>query len=218
MKFLLISCLGIGLAFATGLWAEGRLVNRHTSVPGVQANARLIGYASIVLLIPLGAEVLTGVRLGLVAHALIGFLLVPPLLVKLGSVGYRFIRYYTGNRQYRLAGPPYPLMRVLGAGLVLITIVLFATGIELWLFGFRYGEQWVTWHKVAFVLWLLGITVHVVAYLPRSAELTLADWRTRLPGAPTRLSLVIAGIALGVGLLLAMVPFRSPFMAVFGGG
>ncbi len=30
----------------------------------------------------------------LLIHALIGFLLIPPVLLKLGSVGYRFARYY----------------------------------------------------------------------------------------------------------------------------
>lgn len=217
MKFLVIAIFGIGSALAAGLWAGRRLVERTVEAPGVQGNARLIGYASAVLLIPLGADVVTGARPGLVAHALIGFLLVPPLLVKLGSVGYRFTRYYSGDRHYRLAGPPYPVMRVLGAGLVLLTVVLFGTGIELWLFGFRFGDEWATWHKAAFVLWFLAITIHVAAYLPRSAELTVADWRARLPGALTRQTLVIAGLALGVGLLLAMLPFKSPFIQLIGG-
>lgn len=219
MKFLLVAVFGIGCALAAGLWAGRRLIERTATAtaPGVQANARLIGYASVVLLVPLAAEVITGARPGLLAHALIGFLLVPPVLVKLGSVGYRFTRYYAGDQRYRQAGPPYPVMRVLGAGLVLITIVLFASGIELWLFGFRFGDQWATLHKAAFVLWFLAITIHVAAYLPRSAELTTADWRARLPGALTRQTLVIAGLALGVGLLLAMLPFKSPFMQLIGG-
>lgn len=216
MKFLVLTFLGIGSAVAAGIWAGSRLVERET-VKAVQGNARLIGYASVVLVLPLGAEVVTGVQLGLLAHALIGFLLIPPLLVKLGSVGYRFGRYYAGDRQYRSAGPPDPIMRVLGAGLVLLTIGLFASGIELWLFGYRFGDQWATWHKAAFVLWFLAVIVHVVAYLPRAADLTTADWRSRLPGALRRQSLVLVGLVVGVGLLLAMLPFKSPFLPLVGG-
>ena len=101
----------------------------------MEANARLIGYASVALLIPLGAEVITGLRPGLLAHALIGFFLVPVVLVKLGAAGYRFVRYYTGDPRYRAAGPPALVMRLLAPAVVLLTVALFATGIELWLFG-----------------------------------------------------------------------------------
>src|SRR5438309_8924201 len=81
--------------------------------PGVEANARLTGYAAVVLLLPLAAEVVTGARPGLLAHALLGFLLVPPVLLKLGSVGYRFARYYLGDPRYRAGGPPELVMRLL---------------------------------------------------------------------------------------------------------
>ncbi len=110
------------------------------------------------------------------------------------------------------AHPPYL------SGGIGITVVLFATGIELWLFGFRYGEQWATLHKAAFVLWFLAITVHVVAYLRRSAALTVADWRAHLPGALARQSLILAGLVLGVALLIAMLSFRSPFLFALGAG
>jgi hypothetical protein len=218
MKLLLVALLGIGLAAFVGVWVGQRLGDRSEHDAGVEANARLIGYASIVLLIPLVAEVVTGVQIGLVAHALIGFLLIPPLLLKLASVGYRFLRYYTGELRYRLAGPPELVMRLLGPVLVLLTVVLFASGIELWLFGFRFGEQWATWHKASFVLWFLVIIVHVVAYGRRTGALALADSRARLPGAPARRSLVIASLVLGAALLIAMMPFNSPFMLPAGGG
>ena len=211
MKLFVLAFLGVGLAVLAGLWLGRRLPHQRGRDPGVEANARLIGYASIVLLIPLAAEVGTGIRLGLLAHALIGFLLLPPLLLKLGSVGYRFVRYYTGDAGYRLAGPPEIVMRLLGPALVLLTLALFVTGIELWLFGFRFGSQWAVWHKAAFVLWFLAVTVHVVAYWRRASELALADSRIRLKGAMARRSLVIASLILGASLLIAMLPFPSPF-------
>jgi len=55
--------------------------------PGVEANARLTGSIAVVLLALLVADFATGlvVRRVLLSHALIGFLLVPAVLLKLGS-------------------------------------------------------------------------------------------------------------------------------------
>jgi hypothetical protein len=199
-------------------WASRRLTNRTIGDPGVEANARLTAYAAVVLLLPLAAEVVTGARPGLEAHALIGFLLVPPVLVKLGSVGYRFARYYTGDPRYRAGGPPEVLMRLLGPALVLLTVVLFVTGIELWLFGFEFGNQWLTWHKASFVLWFLAMTVHVAAYTVRASALALADSRDRLPGVFARRSLVVGSLLFGLALAIAMFPFASPFTLLPGAG
>ena len=196
MKFIAVF-LALGLAALIGLWAAGRLVERPRRDAGVEANARLIGYASLVLLVPLAAEIVSGIRPGLLAHALIGFLLVPLVLLKLGSVGYRFVRYYAGDPRYRAAGPPELVMRLLGPVVVLLTVAVFATGIEVWLYGFRFGEQWLTWHKAAFVLWLLAITVHGLAYWRRGSELALADSRDRLRGVLGRRSLVVASLVVG---------------------
>jgi hypothetical protein len=168
------------------------------------------------LLIPLAAEVITGIRPGLLAHALIGFLLVPLVLLKLGSTGYRFVRYYSADPRYRAAGPPELVMRVLAPVVVVLTVALFATGIELWLFGFRFGDQWLTWHKAVFVLWFLAMTVHVLAYLGRAPELAFADSRDRLGGVLARRSLVVASLLVGAVLVLAMLPFTTPFTSVGG--
>ncbi len=218
MKFLIVSFLGIAPAVLVGWWAGGRVEDRPSVDPAVEANARLIGYASLLLVIPLAAEVVTGIRPGLLAHAMIGFLLVPPVLLKLGGVGYRFVRYYAGDPRYRHAGPPQLVLRLIGPAVVLLTVALFATGIELWLFGFRFGSQWLTWHKVAFVLWFLAITVHVLAYLRRAPELAVADSRLRLGGASARRSLVVVSLLLGAALVVAMLPFPSPFTLLPGAG
>lgn len=88
--------------------------------PGVEANARLTGSIAVVLLALLAADFATGliVRRVLLSHALIGFLLIPAVLLKLGSVGYGFIRHYTGDRRLRIAGPPRLLAGLLGPGSV----------------------------------------------------------------------------------------------------
>ena len=210
--------VGVALLGLVGLWVGSRFVDREGHDAGVEANARLIGYASVALLIPLTAEVITGVRPGLLAHALIGFLLVPLVLVKLGSVGYRFARYYAGDPRYRAAGPPELVMRVIAPALVVLTVALFATGIELWLFGFRFGDQWLTWHKAVFVLWFLAAIFHALAYARQTPELVLADSQDQLRGVRARRSVVIGSLVLGAALVVAMLPFPSPFALQAGAG
>jgi hypothetical protein len=183
--------------------------------PVVEGNARLTGYTAVVLVVLLAVEGVTvlSIRRLLVAHALIGFLLIPPIVLKLASVGYRFVRYYAGDRRYREAGPPELLLRLLGPVVVLLTVGVFATGVELWLFGYRFGYQWQTWHKLSFLLWFFAMTVHVLAYLRRTPELALAD-RDHLRGALTRRSLVVGSVLLGVVLALTMAAYATPFQVV----
>jgi hypothetical protein len=180
----------------------------------VEANARITGAAGMVLLILLAAEGFTilGIRRMLVAHAFIGFLLVPPVLLKTASVGYRFTRYYLGDQRYRQAGPPALLMRMLGPVLVILTFAVLGTGIELWLFGARYGDQWLAWHKGSFILWFFAMTIHVVAYAGQSSRLALADWRGGVKGVFTRRSLLVGTLILGVALAMAMLLISSPFV------
>jgi hypothetical protein len=62
---------------------------------GVAANARLTGAVSAALLVLLIGEGATIPFLGplLGPHIFIGLLLIPPVLLKLASTGYRFARY-----------------------------------------------------------------------------------------------------------------------------
>ena len=100
---------------------------------GTAGNRRLTGSTAAVLLALLAAEGVTilAIRPLLSVHVVIGMLLIPPILLKLGSTGYRFVRYYTGSRPYRIEGPPHPALRLLAPAVVLSTIALFATGVAL---------------------------------------------------------------------------------------
>jgi hypothetical protein len=68
-------------------------------------------------------------------------LLIPPVLLKLGSTGYRFARYYSGSAPYVRKGPPHIALRVLAPGVVLTTLALFGTGVALLVGGPHDGPR-----------------------------------------------------------------------------
>jgi hypothetical protein len=91
-------------------------LERRERFGGTEGNEILTSATAVVLTGLLAAEGLTIVRMGglVTAHMFIGLVLIPPVLLKLASTGYRFVRYYTGSRAYRAAGPPPLPLRLLG--------------------------------------------------------------------------------------------------------
>jgi hypothetical protein len=93
----------------------------------------LTGLAGAVLLVLIVVELATVPTLGalLSTHVVVGVLLAGPLLVKLGSTGYRFVRYYTRSPAYVRKGPPRLPLRLLAPLLVVTTLVVIGSGIGL---------------------------------------------------------------------------------------
>jgi hypothetical protein len=147
-------------------------------VGGPEGNARLTGTVAAILLLLLAAEGVTVLSIHslLTPHVFIGMLLVPPVAVKMGSTGYRFVRYYTGAPEYRRKGPPPALLRVLGPIIVLLTILLFASGIGLLFVGAGLRRDFLVVHKASFVLWFGAMIVHVLGHLLDTARLAPGDW------------------------------------------
>lgn len=161
----------------------------------------------------LAAECATAFRIRefLPAHYFVGLLLVPPVLLKLGSTGWRFASYYVrGDPAYRAAGPPSLSQRVLGPVVVAATVLLLGSGVELWLFGFRFGAVWLTVHEDSFLVWFFAMGAHVLAHLDATRRLAAADLAGG-PGAITRRSLVTASLVVGLLLALISLPWWSPF-------
>ena len=90
-----------------------------------------------VLLVLLAVEGVTVLRVHslLWLHVFLGTALVPPILLKIGSTGYRFVRYYLGSPVYRRKGPPPPVLCVLGPLVVVATLLLLGSGIALMFVG-----------------------------------------------------------------------------------
>lgn len=185
----------------------------------VEANARLTGMAGAFLLVLLAAEGLTILRVRslLTPHVVIGMVLVPVVLLKIGSTTWRFARYYLGDPEYRRKGPPPLLLGLLGPFVVLLTVVVLGTGIAL-LFSPTAGRsQWLFLHKVTFVLWFGVMTLHVLGHLLDTARLAPRDfyWRTRaqVHGASVRQWLIVGAVVVGGILALAVAPKIGPWRA-----
>lgn len=203
---------------STSLGPEGPRYTRP-STGGVEGNARLTGTTAAVLLVLLAAEGVTVLRIRplLSFHVFIGMLLVPPILLKIGSTGYRFARYYAGSPAYRRKGPPPALLRVLGPLVVVLTIVLFASGIGLLFATDGLRRELLFVHRTSFFLWFAVMTVHVLGHLRDTARLAPGDfyWRTRnqVAGAGRRHWAIAASLVVGVLLGVLCVGQIGHFLA-----
>jgi hypothetical protein len=190
---------------------------------GVEGNHRLTAVTGLVLLVLLAVEGFTvlSVRAMFTVHAFVGLLLIPPIGLKLASTGYRFVRYYTGNAQYRAAGPPSLIPRVTAPFLVFLTGGLFATGVALLLAGPQGRDTWRGLHTVFFFFWFWVMTVHVLAHVWRAPGLAGKDLtfsrgaHSALAGALTRQSLVLASVLLGVAVAIVAAPWYNAWTSWF---
>jgi hypothetical protein len=192
-------------------------VYRSTEVqtsPGVAGNARLTGGVAAALLVLLLAEGATIPFIGqlLGPHIFIGMLLIPPVLLKLGSTGYRLARYYSGNPAYVRKGPPNIALRMLAPGVVLTTLVLFGTGVALLAAG-PPSDTLIFAHKLSFFAWVALMALHVLGHVLEVPALAFPDWRrngppeARLAGAGART--MTLGLAILAGVLLALLTYST---------
>src|SRR5690348_2164745 len=79
---------------------------------GTNGNERLTAVTGLVLIALLAVIGLTIVQMQplISVHLFVGLLLIGPVVLKMASTGYRFMRYYTGNARYREKGPPEILL------------------------------------------------------------------------------------------------------------
>ncbi len=169
---------------------------RTSGSAGVAGNERLTAMTGALLLFGFAVEGVTvlEIRQLLVLHVIVGGLLIGPVLLKISSTGYRFIRYYTGSKAYVRKGPPAPLLRLLGPLVITTSVAVLSTGILAAVAGPRSGP-WLFLHKASFVLWFGVMTIHVLNYAPRLPRLLSERWDYRdtapvrgvpMPGIPVR--------------------------------
>jgi hypothetical protein len=186
---------------------------------GVEGNARLTGATGAVLFVLLAAEGITILRIHdlITAHVFVGIAITAFVASKLGSVGYRFARYYSRDPAYVRKGAPNPVLRVVGAIVVLTTIAVLATGIA----GLASGRSthWlIDLHKASFILWFVAMTVHVVGHFLDTPALAIADYRSTPGAQPVSgvwLRRLATGATLVTGIVLAVVVINSGWMSTW---
>lgn len=171
--------IGTLVAEATG--RADRPDPRKPRTGGPAGNARLTAWTGMVLLVLLAVEGVTLIDVrGLITwHIVVGSLLVPPALLKTATTGWRMLRYYAGNRDYRLAGPPPLLLRLLAPLVVASTLALLATGIVLAVVGPESARAsfWGTpasllfLHQSSFAVWIVATSLHVLGRLVPAARI-----------------------------------------------
>ena len=143
-------------------------------------NKRLTAAVGVLLLAPVLLEIATvllGVHTFMSWHVFVGIALIPLVVLKLATTGWRFVRYYTRSRAYVAHGPPQPAMRLLAPLLVVATVVLFGSGVGMGLLHGHALQVARRLHGPASVIWLLLLGLHVLVYLGRALRDTADDVR-----------------------------------------
>lgn len=179
---------------------------------GSDGNERLTAATAAVLLFLLAAEGATLVAIGrlLLPHVFLGFLLIPPVLLKLASTGWRMLRYYRHADEYVRRGPPAVLLRVLVAPItVLATVVLFGSGVAVVALG--RGGILLGVHKVSFIVWFAAMSVHVLAHVLELPRLIVVDWwrPDRLGGRRVRQRVLAGTLFAGLALAFMTLPLTD---------
>ncbi len=181
---------------------------------GVEGNGRLTAVVAALLLVLLFLVGLTvpvanaQTRL----HVFLGVLVVPPIMLKIGSTTWRFLRYYSGNFAYRRKGPPVILLRLLGPVLVVLTLVMLFSGVGLVIWApVSLRASLAQIHRLSFILWFGAMTVHVLGHLGDTARYAPRDFvrrtRRQVRGAGPRAWATLASLLLGAAGAVAILPY-----------
>jgi hypothetical protein len=186
---------------------------------GIVGNERLTAATGVLLIVLLAALGVTIVRIGslISVHLFVGLLLIPPVALKLASTGYRFMRYYTGNRIYRERGAPATPLRLLAPVVVFFTVAVFATGVALLFVGPDSTGPLRMLHKASFIAWLVLTTLHVLGHLPDLSSIFLTrregriEYNAYAAGAAGRTISLTGALVAGLVLALLLIPRFEPW-------
>ncbi len=187
---------------------------------GTTGNERLTTATGALLIVLLAVIGVTIVRIhGLLSvHLFVGMLLIGPLLLKLSSTGYRFLRYYTANPRYRRKGPPSLALRMIAPMVVLSTLVVFASGVALLFAGPGSRATLFPIHKDSFFVWIAFTALHVLGHLPAMPAVLRADYgpSARLSGDVTgragRTLALSGALVAGAVLAVLVIPEFGPWL------
>ncbi len=199
---------------------------------GTEGNERLTVVTGALLIVLLAALGVTIVFIGRLLwwHLFLGMALIGPVALKVGSTGYRFMRYYTVTPAYRRKGPPPPALRALGPALLGLTAIVLASGVALLLIGPSSRGTLLLVHKASFICWVVVTAVHIAGHLPELVRFNWVSRQTRaelselralvpgfggaaeppvsgpIPGTGGRWLSVATAVVLGLALAAILVP------------
>jgi hypothetical protein len=195
-----------------------RTTNGERTAPaggGTAGNERLTGSTAAVLFLLLFVEGVTILSLDalLPLHVLVGIALIPPVLLKLASTGYRLARYATGNAAYVRRGPPPTPLRLLGPVVALSTVAVIGSGVALLVAG-PGNDVLGALHRASFIAFFAATALHVLAHVAKVPRQAIADWRrpSRLPGASFRRVAVVTSLLLGLVLGAAALAYDGSWV------
>jgi hypothetical protein len=171
---------------------------------GSAANEQLTAVVAMLVLVLLAVEGATLLNLQslLSIHAFVGILLIPVIAVKLASTGWKMLRYYRGDQEYVLRGPPHVVLRMIVAPILIgSTILLFGTGVWLLALDQTRGTL-VGLHKASFVIWIGAFGLHVLSRLLPA----LRALRRRVPGLSLRVGVATLSVVAGLAVAMATLP------------
>jgi hypothetical protein len=177
-----------------------------------------IARETLALLVLLPVPYATALSLDLLwrVHYFSSLLLIPLLAVKLAGTGWRAVRFYLGDSGFREDGPPHPMPRITAPILVLSTVVLFLSGVEMLLGADRFGP-WSTIHNGAAIIFTGTLGLHLLAHLWDTPTEVAADLapkgriaaEAQVPGSRRRVVVTVVAFVVGVTLATAAMPISQ---------
>ena len=215
---------GIATLVAEATGRAARPDPRKPRTGGPAGNARLTAWTGVVLLVLLAVEGVTLIDVrGLITwHIVVGSLLLPPALLKTATTGWRMVRYYAGSGDYRLAGPPPMLLRLLAPLVVASTLSLLTTGILVAVVGPQSASRslWGTpasllfLHQAAFAVWVVATSIHVLARLVPAARIIAGRAAAAVEGKVFRGAGILAVLAVAVWVSTIVVAGSAGWLGV----
>jgi hypothetical protein len=172
---------------------------------GSSGNEVLTSINAVVLVALIAVQLITVLSLDsmIEVHLFVGVVLLGPVVLKLASTGYRFLRYYTGAEDYREKGPPPAFLRGLAPIFVAATIGLFGSGVVMLVNGDGEGAVRSV-HTTSFWIWIACLGLHVLLN-GRQVLGNLKRARLAIRGAEVRAMLVLASILGGLMVALSLI-------------